>query len=298
MQPALVPKSLPAPSTSIQTRSRARVVLVASSDPSLRERLRQSLIGLRWQVIEAPGGAEAWMVAQNAAQLEALLIDAWLPDLDVHEFLRDFRREHPQVDLTLTDGSSVPESWRSPYHQELLYALRRSQDGDTAAWHAAPAFKESTDPSQLMALPRELPPESSAENSWLASPPIQSGLHSTGVDFATGMSGVVVRPGERTPIREEIPLTLAGTVSDSAPPRTSRIVERIPELIGSSPAMLEVSRRIRLVAGRSTPVLIEGPTGTGKELVAEALHRLPGPLLLHWTPARRLRPSPITETAT
>src|SRR5437868_5445143 len=38
--------------------------------------------------------------------------------------------------------------------------------------------------------------------------------------------------------------------------------------------MLEVSRRIRLVAARSTSVLIEGPTGSGKELVAEALHRL------------------------
>jgi DNA-binding NtrC family response regulator len=38
--------------------------------------------------------------------------------------------------------------------------------------------------------------------------------------------------------------------------------------------MLEVSRRIRLVATRFTPVLIEGPTGSGKELVAEALHRL------------------------
>jgi DNA-binding NtrC family response regulator len=38
--------------------------------------------------------------------------------------------------------------------------------------------------------------------------------------------------------------------------------------------MLEVSRRIRLVAPRTTPVLIEGPTGSGKELVANALHRL------------------------
>jgi DNA-binding NtrC family response regulator len=38
--------------------------------------------------------------------------------------------------------------------------------------------------------------------------------------------------------------------------------------------MIEVSRRIRLVAPKTTPVLIEGPTGSGKELVAEALHRL------------------------
>ena len=51
-------------------------------------------------------------------------------------------------------------------------------------------------------------------------------------------------------------------------------VTHLPELIGNAPCMLEVSRRIRLVAPRSTPVLIEGPTGSGKELVAEALHRL------------------------
>jgi DNA-binding NtrC family response regulator len=53
-----------------------------------------------------------------------------------------------------------------------------------------------------------------------------------------------------------------------------KAIERLPELIGDASCMLEVSRRIRLVAQRMTPVLIEGPTGSGKELVAEALHRL------------------------
>jgi DNA-binding NtrC family response regulator len=52
------------------------------------------------------------------------------------------------------------------------------------------------------------------------------------------------------------------------------MVERLPELVGNAPSMLDISRRIRLVAPRTTPVLIEGPTGSGKELVAEALHRL------------------------
>jgi DNA-binding NtrC family response regulator len=56
--------------------------------------------------------------------------------------------------------------------------------------------------------------------------------------------------------------------------RSPLISERLPELIGNHASMLEVSRRIRLVAARMTPVLIEGPTGSGKELVAEALHRL------------------------
>jgi transcriptional regulator with GAF, ATPase, and Fis domain len=49
---------------------------------------------------------------------------------------------------------------------------------------------------------------------------------------------------------------------------------RLPEFIGDSDRMLEVSRRIRLVAKRTTTVLIQGPTGTGKELVAHAVHRL------------------------
>jgi DNA-binding NtrC family response regulator len=57
-------------------------------------------------------------------------------------------------------------------------------------------------------------------------------------------------------------------------PGLQPIIEPLPELIGIAACMLEVSRRIRLVAPRMTPVLIEGPTGSGKELVAEALHRL------------------------
>lgn len=48
----------------------------------------------------------------------------------------------------------------------------------------------------------------------------------------------------------------------------------LPELVGASAPMRELTRLIRLVAPRSTTVLIEGETGTGKEVVAQALHRL------------------------
>jgi transcriptional regulator with GAF, ATPase, and Fis domain len=48
----------------------------------------------------------------------------------------------------------------------------------------------------------------------------------------------------------------------------------LPEMVGSSEPMRELARLIRLVAPRSTTVLIEGETGTGKEVVARALHRL------------------------
>jgi len=45
------------------------------------------------------------------------------------------------------------------------------------------------------------------------------------------------------------------------------------ELIGQSPAMREVFRSIGRVAATNLNVLITGATGTGKELVARALHR-------------------------
>ncbi|HWY22456.1 MAG TPA: sigma-54 dependent transcriptional regulator [Candidatus Acidoferrum sp.] len=50
--------------------------------------------------------------------------------------------------------------------------------------------------------------------------------------------------------------------------------EPLPGMIGRSQAMQRVYRLAQLVAPRTTTVLIVGPTGTGKELVARALHVL------------------------
>ncbi len=48
----------------------------------------------------------------------------------------------------------------------------------------------------------------------------------------------------------------------------------IEGIVGSSRAMEDVLRRIRLVAPTRMNVLIQGESGTGKELVARAIHRL------------------------
>jgi DNA-binding NtrC family response regulator len=48
-------------------------------------------------------------------------------------------------------------------------------------------------------------------------------------------------------------------------------------MVGRSPLMLEVFARIRRIAPHFRTALIEGATGTGKELVAMALHRLSEP---------------------
>ena len=89
-----VPTSTPASGTRVRCRS----ALVASADASFRQRLSENLSGLRWQVREAEGGADAWTQALSVPP-EAVIVDSWLPDLDLAEFVREFRGNFPQVDL-------------------------------------------------------------------------------------------------------------------------------------------------------------------------------------------------------
>lgn len=226
-------------STFTATRPHQRIVLVVSADKSFRQRLGETLGGLRWQVAEAASGAEAWSEAFEATP-EAVIVDNWLPDLDSAEFLNDFRTQFPAADLIAAGGSTETGGPRGPYRQELLYALRCCQDTDTAVWNTAPALDPAVAP------PVDKLPVLDAEEAF--------GTLRQAV--AENRPAVPARPSSPVPATENL------------------LAERVPELIGTAPNMLEVSRRIRLVAARTTPVLIEGPTGSGKELVAEGLHRL------------------------
>ncbi|RMJ02838.1 Limonene hydroxylase [Marinobacter litoralis] len=46
----------------------------------------------------------------------------------------------------------------------------------------------------------------------------------------------------------------------------------LTDFVGASPQALEVKRRARLASGRDVPVLLLGETGTGKEVLAQAIH--------------------------
>ena len=70
------------------------VTVIASADLSLRQRVRSVLEGLRWNVIEASGGAEAFAHLEEQ-HCEALLLDGWLPDLEIQDFIREFHLRHP-----------------------------------------------------------------------------------------------------------------------------------------------------------------------------------------------------------
>ncbi|MEO6981957.1 MAG: sigma-54 dependent transcriptional regulator [Edaphobacter sp.] len=249
----------------------ARTVVLASADAGLRQRLKQSLTGLRWQVREAGGGAEA-MAQLEESRPEALLVDSWLPDLEVGEFASVIRMMYPGMELLRVDGG-VDGGARSPRRNELLHALREAQDGpanDTAAWAAAPVsvprgVGRGADEVRSFVLPevraQERGDERAGERNDARLDSV-SGLHSDSRSQAARQA-LSVLLGRDESVRRE-----------SASSVAAHAAAMLPEMVGASETMLELARLIRLVAPRSSTVLIEGETGTGKEVVARAVHRL------------------------
>jgi len=67
---------------------------------------------------------------------------------------------------------------------------------------------------------------------------------------------------------------LGGERSGRHPPTTHRPADSLAGLVGQSAAMARVRELVRMAARTEAHVLIEGETGTGKEVVARAIHAL------------------------
>jgi DNA-binding NtrC family response regulator len=233
-----------------------RTVVLASADAGLRQRLRTSLTGLRWQVREAGGGAEA-MAQLEDSRSEALLVDSWLPDLEVGEFASVIRMMYPAMELLRVDGGADGGA-RSPRRNELLHALREAQNPvtDTVAWAAAPISVPTAEGGVGNGVSVRVPVRATVP-AWRDADQQEVRSRDEDARFDSARQALSVLLG-----RDEV-------VRPVAPPENL-----LPEMIGTSELMRELTRLIRLVASRSTTVLIEGETGTGKEVVARALHRL------------------------
>jgi DNA-binding NtrC family response regulator len=69
-------------------------------------------------------------------------------------------------------------------------------------------------------------------------------------------------------------LTMDDAKDKYLPPAPPILEAPLPGMIGNSRVMQPVYRLARLLAPRNTTVLITGPTGCGKEIVARAIHQL------------------------
>jgi DNA-binding NtrC family response regulator len=212
----------------------ARTVVLVSADAELRGRLAERLTAHRWRVREAATGAQA-MLHLEEEPAEAMVADGWLPDLVASEFTAHVRRLYPAMDLLGLDGAA--------------------EDGGGPGTGARSPRRQ-----ELLQAMRET-------------------MHAGSVG-----ESVATKDGEVLPLGEPArsPGNHVGPAATLAPRRArAKTPELAPEgkdaaqeLVGSGAAMQELRRLLRLVAPRTSTVLIEGETGTGKEVVARALHRM------------------------
>jgi DNA-binding NtrC family response regulator len=187
----------------------------------------------------AVGGADA-MVKMDEQSAEALLLDHWLPDLEVEEFAQRIGRQYPRMDLLRFDGDEIQGGTRSSSRNELLHALRELHSVSQHQGLSPKAIAIDTTRAPLH-----------THKVAAVSPP----------SAAPGPNYVAMRQPE--------PPRRPGT-----PSIDSILHVAFDEMVGQSEAMRELARMIWLVAPRKSTVLIEGETGTGKEVVARAVHRL------------------------
>lgn len=89
---------------------------------------------------------------------------------------------------------------------------------------------------------------------------------------ALGAIEFVAKPCPPDAIKTQLNSALRIQINEQTPATTHN--KASPSIIGASPLMLSMRRQIELYAAAPFPVLIEGESGSGKELVADALQNL------------------------
>jgi DNA-binding NtrC family response regulator len=182
-------------------------VLLASADPSLRQRFLRGFEDRRSPVQQVFGGAEA-LVKLETGDWNIVFLDRELPDLAVEELMQIIRHRFPGIEVVILEAEAKP----APEVPSAGQAHSRARTDWSKSSSSAPA---------------------------------------------KNVVGPYLLPDE---LQEQ--------------PEPEALVIPLPGMIGHSEVMNHLYRLGRLVAPRNTTVLILGPTGTGKELVARAVHEL------------------------
>src|SRR6202051_4253560 len=88
------------------------------------------------------------------------------------------------------------------------------------------------------------------------------------------MSATAIWTSEVPAVNHDAPLQIEETTTAKVALDNNELhVGGLPHIVGNSAALRRVLDMVRIVAPTDATVLINGETGTGKELIAEAIHK-------------------------
>ncbi len=172
------------------------------------------------------------------------------PDRSLHGLAEELSEAGYRVDMARDEGGR----WISPSAAKPNLAIIDSQMGEEQTRELIARLKDGEGHCSTVLAVEAVTPDS------------------MGATLRWGADTMVIRSIGMSELTRVVELELA------APKERAQHSDFTPlrdvELLGSSPEMGEVCRLIALAAPSSASVLVTGETGTGKELIARALHRL------------------------
>jgi DNA-binding NtrC family response regulator len=230
-------------------------VLIASPSTVVRQRVLESLRSPVRRFEQATGGAEA-LVHLESGSWQVLFLDRKLPDLDAEELSLTVRLRYPGIQVVMLDSEQTAEQPA----EENAGAVGPLAENSllTPAWRAWPDEALRKVISQNARMPGMSLPDPAPDLLRDSVPPNATLLGEAECGENPECEG------------DEEALGRSPRVGDSH----CNGAAPLPGMIGNSAIMQPVYRLARLLAPRNTTVLITGPTGSGKEVVAHAIHYL------------------------
>ncbi|MBU0513635.1 MAG: sigma-54 dependent transcriptional regulator [Proteobacteria bacterium] len=220
-------------------------ILIVDDEERFLESISERMRLLGFEPLTATHGLEAIETAKNR-DIDLAIVDLNMPDLDGLVIIAKLKEIHPDLRTVLLTAHGDEKVKQAT---EALNAAYFEKDDMSSLWGFIKKFRSKS--GMII-----ITPPADVDESGGATPEGMFGIRPEEIELLAA---------RQTLEKRKRPLDL---------PAPAIEYFQGPRLIGETPPMQELKNSIAKVAVLDCTVLIQGETGTGKELVAKAIHNL------------------------